>query len=425
MKLRPLIAAMIATTASMTLCFALVPDADAHASDGWSVQDTAAIASLRLSQAVPAMADPSNAYEGSADARELGRALFQDPRLSANGKVSCASCHAEDKQFTDTLPRGRGIGTAARRTMPIMGAAGSPFLFWDGRKDSLWSQALGPLEDAREHGSNRVAIVKLLALKYKAGYEEVFGPMPNLHSLPANASPAGSALERQAWAGMMENERTQVNRIYANLGKAIAAYERTITYGESRFDRYAEAIASGDLTGQHILSAQEVRGLRAFIGKGQCITCHNGPHLTDHAFHNTGVPAGAAAPDKGRIEAIPKLLRDEFNCLGQYSDAKPAQCTELQFLAEEDSSLNGSFRTPSLRNVALRPPYMDAGQFTTLDQVIRHYMRAPTAATGRSEITAHGSRDPVRIVIRLSESDGQDIAAFLGSLSGPVRQTAQ
>lgn len=425
MKLRPLIAAMLATTVSIGLCFALVPDAAAHASDGWSAQEAAVISSLRLSQAGPAPADPSNRQEGSADARELGRALFQDPRLSANGKVSCASCHAADSQFTDTLPRGQGIGIGARRTMPIMGATGSPFLFWDGRKDSLWSQALGPLEDAREQGSNRVAIAKLLASQYKARYEKVFGLMPNLQALPENASPAGSAPERQAWAGMKETERTQVNRIYANVGKAIAAYERTITYGESRFDRYAEAIASGDPTGRHILSAQEVRGLRAFIGQGQCITCHNGPQLTDHAFHNTGVPAGAAVPDKGRIEGIRKLLRDEFNCLGPYSDAKPAQCTELAYLADEDDALVGSFRTPSLRNVALRPPYMDAGQFMTLEQVIRHYMRAPAAATGRSEITTRSSRTQDRIVIRLNESDVQDIAAFLRSLSGPVRQATQ
>lgn len=421
MKLRPLVAALIATAAQIVLCVALlVPHASAHGSDGWSPGELIIISSLRLSQAGPWPTDPSNAYEGSADARELGRAVFQDPRFSANGRVSCASCHAAGSQFTDSLPLSRGIGTGKRRTMPIMGAMGSPFLFWDGRKDSLWSQALGPLEDEREHGSNRVAIAKLLASHYRQPYERAFGAMPDLRSLPENASPLGSEAKRNAWTGMSDAARNAVNGVFANLGKAIAAYERTVTYGESRFDRYAEALASGDPTGQHHLSAQEVRGLRAFIGKGQCVTCHNGPQLTDHAFHNTGVPTGKGAADQGRAEGVRELLHDEFNCLGPYSDAHPGQCAELLHLAEDDATLMGSFRTPSLRNAALRPPFMHAGQFETLDQVVRHYRRAPAAELGRSEITSRGSRNPDRIVIRLSESDVRDIAAFLESLSAPV-----
>lgn len=421
MKLRQLLAALMAMIAQLVLFVALlVPPAYAHGSDGWSPEELATIASMRLSQAGPVPADPSNAYEGSAPARELGHAVFQDSRFSANGRVSCATCHAAGNQFTDTLPRAQGIGTGERRTMPIMGATGSPFLFWDGRKDSLWSQALGPLEDGREHGSNRVAIVRLLALHYRERYEAAFGALPDLRALPDSAGPLGAEPERNAWAGMSEAERNKVNRVFANLGKSIAAYERTITYGESRFDRYAEALASGDPTGQHLLSPQEVRGLRAFIGKGQCVTCHNGPQLTDHAFHNTGVPSAGDIAGRGRAEGVRKLLRDEFNCLGPYSDARTAQCTELLYLEADDSSLGGSFRTPSLRNVALRPPFMDAGQSATLEQVVRHYQRAPAAAIGRSEITARDSRNPDRIVIRLSESDVRDIAAFLSSLSGPV-----
>lgn len=421
MKRRQLFAALMAMTAQLVLFVALlVPPASAHGSDGWSPEQLATIASMRLSQADPAPADPSNAYEGSAAARELGRAVFQDSRFSANGRVSCATCHAAGTQFTDTLPRAQGIATGDRRTMPIMGAAGSPFLFWDGRKDSLWSQALGPLEDDREHGSNRVAIVRLLVSHYREQYEAAFGELPDVRSLPQSASPLGAEPVRNAWAGMPDAQRKRVNRIFANLGKAIAAYERTITYGESRFDRYAEALASGDPTGQHLLSPQEVRGLRAFIGKGQCVTCHNGSQLTDHAFHNTGAPLASGVAGRGRSEGVRKLLRDEFNCLGPYSDARPAQCTELLYLEADEASLAGSFRTPSLRNVALRPPFMDAGQFATLEQAVRHYQRAPAAAMGRSEITSRDSRHPDRIVIRLSDSDVRDIAAFLASLSGPV-----
>ena len=202
-----------------------------------------------------------------------------------------------------------------------MGATGSPFLFWDGRKDSLWSQALGPLEDALEHGGNRVGIARVVASKYQAEYEDVFGALPNL-DITANRCQSGRSPAEQAGVDAHDGpSRAQVNRIYANMGKAIAAFERTIQYGDSRFDRYADAVVSGDETGQQILSPQEVRGLRLFMTRGQCVTCHNGPLLTDHAFHNTGVPTASAVPDKGRIEGVQKLMRDEFNCLGPYSDA--------------------------------------------------------------------------------------------------------
>jgi cytochrome c peroxidase len=117
---------------------------------------------------------------------------------------------------------------------------------------------------------------------------------------------------------------------------------------------------------------------------------------------------------------VKKLMGDEFNCLGPYSDARPEQCMELQFVATDDRTQIGSFRTPGLRNVALRPPYMHAGELTTLEQVIRHYMRAPAASTGRSEITARGTGQADRIVIQLSEQDVADLAAFLATPTGPL-----
>jgi cytochrome c peroxidase len=424
MNFRALLAAIVATAANLSICLAVI-SAPAHSAEPWSPQDVVTISSLRLKEAGKAPADPSNAYAESPDAIAPGRALFNDPRFSANGKVSCASCHAAGSQFGDALPRGQGIGSGRRRTMPLMGAMYSPFLFWDGRKDSLWSQALGPMEDALEHGSNRVGIATLVMKHYRDDYEKVFGPMPDLQSLPAAASPAGSIAEREAWARLPEDSRTRVNRVYANMGKAIAAFERTITYGESRFDRYADAVAAGDEAGQQVLSPQEARGLRVFLTNGQCITCHNGPMLTDHAFHNTGVPQANSTPDRGRYEGISKLLRDEFNCLGPYSDARPEQCTELAYLAAADASQLGSFRTPSLRNVSLRPPYMHAGQFTTLEQVIAHYVRAPAAAVGRSELAARSARRADRIAVRMTSTDARDLTAFLQALNGPVNQPGE
>lgn len=391
--------------------------------DRWSAQEVATMASMRLKEAGDRPVDASNAYEQRTEAAVFGRALFNDTRLSRNGQVACASCHSAADQFEDGRRFGKGIGTGKRRTMTVMGAAHSPFLFWDGRKDSAWSQALGPLEDPVEHGANRVRLVKLVLAHYRNPYQAVFGAVPELGPLPDDASPNGSEAERAAWASLAPAARDAVNRVFANMGKAIAAYERQVSFGESRFDQYAQATVSGDGSGQAVLTSQEVRGLRVFLTKGQCVTCHNGPLLTDHAFHNTGVPPlDPGNPDRGRADGLKKLLQDEFNCLGRYSDAKPAQCGELQFLATNDAGQLGAFRTPSLRNVAARAPYMHAGQFASLDQVLLHYATSPKAVLGHSELAQPGERHAERQAIRLSADDIKDLGAFLGTLTGPVNQ---
>ena len=156
-----------------------------------------------------------------------------------------------------------------------------------------------------------------------------------------------------------------------------------------------------------VLTPSERNGLRIFIGKGQCVTCHNGPLLTDQHFHNTGVPPrGPAHLDRGRAAATATVRSDVFNCLGPYSDAKPAQCQELRFMATNDPILEGAFKTPSLRGVAQRPPYMRAGQMVSLQDVVQHYNRAPAAAVGRTERTALG----------LTEQEVRDLVAFLNAL---------
>lgn len=392
--------------------------------DAWSPQEVTVLAGMRLKEAGPRPADPSNAYELRAEAAALGRSLFEDKRLSRNGQVACASCHASQRQFQDDKPVGQGIGTGERRTMPVMGASHSPFLFWDGRKDSLWSQALGPFEDAAEHGANRVRLARLVESHYKGSYQAVFGKLPAWGRLPDDASPNGTDAERLAWAAMPEGSRDAVNRVFANMGKAIAAYERNISYGESRFDRYADAITKGDARGQEVFSPQEVRGLRLFLTKGQCVTCHNGPLLTDHSFHNTGVPPrDRSRPDRGRADALRKVVEDEFNCVGRYSDARPEQCGELQFLSTSDPGHLGAFRTPGLRNVAQRAPYMHAGQFASLEDAVRHYAEAPRAVVGHSELVRPGERHADRQPIRLSDEDIQDLAAFLRTLTGAVTES--
>ena len=387
----------------------------------WSAQEMRTIASMSITGVAPAPADPSNAVEQLPAAAALGQRLFNDKRLSSNGAVACASCHAPDKQFQDGLPVGKGVGTGGRRSMPIADGGRSPWMFWDGRKDSLWAQALGPLEDGVEHGGNRTRLTRVLATHYRGEYEALFGKLPDLSALPADAGPNGNAAEKAAWTALPAARRTDVSRVFANMGKAIAAYEKTLAYGAAPFDRYADALAAGNPAARDMLDAQQVNGLRLFIGKGQCVTCHNGPLLTDQSFHNTGVPPrDPKTPDLGRATAMARVKADEFNCLGPFSDAKPDACQELAFMVTDPAGLEAAFKTPSLRNVAARPPYMHAGQFASLEEVVDHYAKSPAAAIGHSELAHEGGKHRERQPIRLSEREIRDVAAFLGTLTGPI-----
>ena len=417
-------------SAAAALCGALtVTMADAGGQQpaagpvAWSADERAVLASLSLDRLPPVPVDPSNAVERQPAAIALGRRLFDDARLSRNGAVSCASCHDPAKQFQDGLPVSQGVGTGSRRAMPIVGAGHATWLFWDGRKDSLWAQALGPLEDAVEHGTNRTRVAQRVATDLRRDYEAIFGALPRLDGLPADAGPKGNAAEQAAWAAIEPRRRADVSRVFANVGKAIAAYEKSLQHTPTRLDGYIDAVQRGDRAVGSLLRADEARGLRLFIGKAQCVSCHNGPLFSDQQFHNTGVPPREAArPDRGRAAATAAVRADEFNCLGPFSDARPEQCQELHFMVSNDPALEGAFKTPGLRGVADRPPYMHAGQFAAVGQVVRHYIAAPHAVVGHSELThrhagATAPQHAERAPIELNEAEVADLVSFLGALS--------
>ena len=353
--------------------------------------------------------DPTNRVADDPLAADLGQRLFFDPRLSANGRVACSTCHQPDRAFQDGTPLATGVGTTARRTMPIAGMARSPFLFWDGRKDSLWAQALGPLENPVEHGGTRAQYAHVVAGSYAREYEHVFGPLPDLSSVAGSAGPVANRDAASAWSALSTAQRDDVTRVFVNIGKAIAAYERQIQFGASRFDKYVDALTTGQ-SGPNILTEDEIAGLRLFTGKANCTQCHNGPLLTSNEFHNTGVPPRLElAVDHGRLTGATAVLNDEFNCRSQWSDARE-RCSELEFIVTGEHTLDRAYKVPSLRNVAERAPYMDAGQFATLAEVLDHYNRAPAARIGHSELRP----------LRLKPVELRQLEAFLRTLSGPV-----
>ncbi|MGZ5662110.1 MAG: cytochrome-c peroxidase [Usitatibacter sp.] len=338
------------------------------------------VLALSLEALGPLPADPGNRWADDPAAAALGRRLFFDQRLSGNGRVSCGTCHDPENDFQDGMPLAKGMGTTHRRTMPIAGAAYGRFFFWDGRKDSLWSQALGPLESPVEHGGDRMRYARIVAAHYREEYERVFGPLPE------------------------PGEREGATRIFVNIGKAIEAYERRIQFLPSRFDRFVREWRRSGVMPRDILDEREIAGLRLFIGKAACVDCHKGPLLNHDKFFNTGVPVrGALPPDHGRATAIASLKADEFNCRSRWSDAGPGECRELP---RRVPASERAFKVPSLRNVADRAPYMHAGQFATLAEVLDHYNRAP----GESVLNA----------LHLSPAELDELEAFLRTLSGGV-----
>jgi cytochrome c peroxidase len=398
----------ILSTAVLTILMTIAT-ITASSREGWTSGQIEELRSMSLAELEALPRDLTNRVADDPSAADLGRRLFFDTRLSANGRVACGTCHQPDRAFQDGTALATGVGTTARRTMPIAGMARSPFLFWDGRKDSLWAQALGPLESPVEHGGTRAQYAHIVADSYARDYEQVFGALPDLSGVPRSAGPVADREAASAWRELSSAQRDDVTRVFVNIGKAIAAYERRIEFGASRFDKYVGALASGEPR-QSILTDDEVAGLRLFIGRANCTQCHNGPLFTSNEFHNTGVaPRPELAMDHGRLTGATAVLRDEFNCRSRWSDAR-ARCSELEFIVTGEHTLDRAYKVPSLRNVAERAPYMDAGQFATLAEVLDHYNRAPAAATGHSELRA----------LRLKPVELRQLEAFLRTLSGPV-----
>lgn len=360
--------------------------------DEWSEDEKVILKSLWIGSLPQLPPDPTNKLGDDIRAADFGHRLFFDKRLSRDGSVACASCHLPELAFTDGKKMATGIGQTNRNAPTIVGAAYNTWFFWDGRKDSLWSQALGPFESPVEHGTSREVVIDVVRRDpdYRRRYEEIFGLLP------------------------VRGKADDVTRAFANLGKAIAAYERKILPAPAKFDRYVEAILAGRKpAAEDQLTANEYGGLKAFIAEnqGQCIHCHNGPLFSDHNFHNIASQVNSKRKiDKGRAAGIPQLLADDTNCTGPYSDAKKKTCAEIHFIRKEGPMLLGAFKTPTLRFLSRTGPYMHAGQMDSLDDVMWHYRDAPGARQGTSELQP----------LDLTGGQFAMIEAFLKTLDGPI-----
>lgn len=290
---------------------------------------------------------------------ELGRLLFFDPVLSENNDIACATCHNPDLAFSDGLAQaigagGQGIGPArtggvplTRNTASLWNVAYATSLFWDGRVQSLEYQALVPLSHVDEMG-----VANTNALE-----EELRG-------IPEYVDYFNAAFGGGQAAITVEN-----------VVRALAAFERTLLSTQSPFDRYA----SGELDA---LTASQQRGLALFRSAAtRCFECHAAPTFASETFRVIGVPDAPGLPhDAGRAAVVA-------------------------------DGMDGAFKVPSLRNVALSAPYMHNGIFSTLEEVIEFYAQGGGRAQGVENM------DPFARGFDFTEQEKQDLIAFLYALT--------
>jgi cytochrome c peroxidase len=308
----------------------------------------------------------------------LGNDLFVDMRLSASGSMSCASCHNPAHLFTDGLAtaKGRNAQKLTRHTPSLLNVRFQRNLFWDGRASDLIAQARLPLLAPLEHGladENAVAAVVRADPVYAQRFTRAF---------------------------QMSVDKIEIEQI----ALALAAYERSLVAGDSRFDRYLYANEA------HAMSAAAIRGLALFRGRAQCASCHSigerSALLCDDAFHASPIPLPTSA-----LERLPDLVKTIRELKARAAEVELNTLISTQsdvaslgrFLATADPKDIGLFKTPSLRNVALSGPYMHDGSVASLQEALQ------------LELYSRGALGPQPLV--LTESEQSDVVEFLKSLT--------
>ena len=334
----------------------------------------------------PATRDPSNRVSGEPYAIDLGRKLFFDPRFSPNGYVACVACHQPDRAFTDTLARAHALAPVDRNAQTLANLRQQHWYGWGGTSDSLWMATLRPILDPRELGSSPQVVAHGMrtgdgmACRYELAFKR---PVP-----------------------------ADDEAVLVDVAKALAAFQETLTTGRTPFDDFRDALARGDQPAQARYPHAAKRGLRLFVGRGNCFVCHSGPNFSNGEFHDNGVPffIRPGVVDPGRYDGIRNVRTSPFNLLGRYNDDRSRVTAQTTRHVQLEHRNWGEFRTPSLRNVAVTAPYMHDGRFPTLRDVLRHYSEL-------DEDRLHA--DGERILRRLNLTPGEmsDLLAFLETLT--------
>jgi cytochrome c peroxidase len=335
--------------------------------------------------------DPSNRVSGKPAAIAFGRALFKSRALSIGRDRSCATCHIEARGFTDGRPRSIGIARVDRNAPGLYNLRLNRWFGWGGKSDTLWAQSIHPILDAKELGANPALIAKRIAgdKRLSAEYRRTFARAPQ--SVPAET-------------------------LLVDIAKALAAYQETIVSGRTPFDRFRDALETGNRAGIAAYPAAAKRGLKIFVGKGKCNICHFGPNFTNGEFHNIGLGYFVARGrvDEGRYGGIEILKASRYNLLGAHNDDKTRATAGFTKRVRQHPANWGAFRVPSLRNLVATPPYMHDGSKATLADAVRHYSEL-------DEDRLHQTGEKLLRALKLSKREIADLVAFLKSLSERAR----
>jgi len=380
---------------------------------GFTPNEVAVLKSLALSEEQASRPDPTNRLSGNPDAAQLGEALFFEKGMSATGQVSCATCHEPVLAFTDGRAVSVGSKSLTRNAPSLLGLARARWFYWDGRRDSLWAQALTPLESPGEMDTTRTAVVRYVTSS--AEYREHFARLSGVgssfsdpHRYPDEAGPfATSSSGRALWAEMSFDDRGNIDSAFVAIGKILAAYVETLDHPMTRFDEWVRTLDTGeDERAAVLISASERRGAKLFLDSGRthCLRCHNGRSLTNHGFHAIGSQGHSL--DLGRQFGLDAARVDPFNCTGIHSDAR-GQCGLTALAGVMASEFAGAFKVPSLRNLTVTAPYFHDGRFATVEEVLAFYLQPPGPEAGNHEAPP----------LDLKGDEVVDLIAFLEMLS--------
>lgn len=328
--------------------------------------------------------DPSNRVDGDAKAIAFGETLFHAPQLSSDGRFACVSCHNPALGFVDGLERAEGRKTLDRNTLALFNLGFQRWFGWDGRSDNLWAQSIVPILHPDEMA------LQMPHVKQVVQHPEILPEYTQIFGDPEPHDPED---------------------ILVNLAKALAAYQSTIRTGSTPFDRFRDALAVGDLARAGTYPEAAQRGVSLFLGRGNCSFCHSGPLFTNGEFHDAGVAYFTdSGVDSGRFSGIEALLDSPYTLDGSFSDdPEKSGAWKVRQLHPQHADF-GTFRVPSLRNVALTAPYMHDGSLPDLATVVQHYSTIDLERM-------HADGEAILVPLGLSPAEIGDLVAFLESLT--------
>jgi cytochrome c peroxidase len=275
--------------------------------------------------------DPSNHVSGQAQAIELGRRLFRDPRMSPVGYIACVSCHQPDRSFTDHKARAHGLADLPRNTPALTNLNQQRNFGWDGASDRLWLASMRPILDAREFGGSPASVLRMFERDpaLAACYARVF----------------------RAWP------QHDASRTVVNVGKALAAYVETLVTERTPFDAHRDALLRGDAATAGAYPALARRGLALFVGSAGCVACHGGPNFSDGQVHGQGA-ARLRTPSLRNVATSGPYLHDgRADTLGEaVRHAQPA------LAAADTEALTAFLQTLTDRHGERRPWRVDDGE---------------------------------------------------------------